>query len=234
MTHIDPAQGRRRATYAARLWNADYFVVRRLGAFMSGQIGALARPGCRVADIGCGEQPMRAVVEARGGTYLGVDRSRGASGGVAILASAGELPLVSSGFDVVICSEVLEHLPDHAAAFHELARILAPGGHLLVTTPFVYPLHEEPYDFVRLTIHQLRSLASREGLELITAETLGDEVEVLATIWGQWFGRPGRSPVRAALRLAGNAAAALVGAAFGGLLPRRAYLSSVVIARKPG
>lgn len=234
MTHIDPAQGRRRDRYSARLWNADYFLVRRLGAFLTSQVEALVTPGCRVADIGCGEQPLRAAVEARGGSYLGVDRSLGASGGVAILASAGELPLASSRFDVVICSEVLEHLPDHAAAFHELARILAPGGHMLVTTPFVYPLHEEPYDFVRLSVHQLRAQADREGLELITVDALGNEVEVLATIWGQLFGRPGRSLARATLRLVGNAAAALAGAGLRGLLPRRAYLSSVLVARKPG
>ncbi|MDJ1008334.1 MAG: methyltransferase domain-containing protein [Paracoccaceae bacterium] len=46
------------------------------------------------------------------------------------------LPFADAAFDAIVCSHVLEHVPDDRAAFAELARVLAPGGHALLLTPF--------------------------------------------------------------------------------------------------
>jgi SAM-dependent methyltransferase len=55
---------------------------------------------------------------------------------------------VSSGsFDIVLCTEVLEHVPEPILAIREFARILRPGGKLLITAPLGSGLHQEPYHF---------------------------------------------------------------------------------------
>jgi SAM-dependent methyltransferase len=59
--------------------------------------------------------------------------------------------------DGIICSEVLEHVPDYPAALCEVARVLRSGGRFLITSPFLYPLHG-PVDFWRFTPQALRQL----------------------------------------------------------------------------
>jgi SAM-dependent methyltransferase len=57
------------------------------------------------------------------------------------------IPVLDGSFDVVLCTEVLEHVPEPILAVREFARILRPGGRLLLTTPLGSGLHQEPYHF---------------------------------------------------------------------------------------
>jgi SAM-dependent methyltransferase len=86
------------------------------------------------------------------------------------------MPMPDGCVDAVICTEVLEHVGDPGAVLGELYRLLVPGGRIWLTTPFVWPLHEEPYDHYRYTQYALRSLLRQAGFE---------GVEVVA--FGGWF-----------------------------------------------
>ena len=66
----------------------------------------------------------------------------------ALLCDATCLGIRDKSLDGVICSEVLEHVPNYQAALTEIARVLRPGAKLLITSPFLYPLHG-PFDFWR-------------------------------------------------------------------------------------
>lgn len=57
------------------------------------------------------------------------------------------IPVEAGRFDAVICTEVMEHLPDPVAALKELVRVLKPGGCLLITVPLGSGVHQEPYHF---------------------------------------------------------------------------------------
>lgn len=57
------------------------------------------------------------------------------------------IPVPDGSFDAVICTEVLEHVPEPLAALRELARVTAPGGRLLLTAPLGSGMHQEPYHF---------------------------------------------------------------------------------------
>jgi len=84
------------------------------------------------------------------------------------------LPFKDAVFDTVLCNEVLEHVPEPARLMAEVARVLKPGGVLLLTTPQTWGLHMEPYDFYRYTKYGLRYLAEKSGLEVIeVAPTCG-------------------------------------------------------------
>jgi SAM-dependent methyltransferase len=58
-----------------------------------------------------------------------------------------EIPVPDAAFDVVLCTEVLEHVPEPIPALHEIVRILRPGGSLLISAPLGSHLHQEPYHF---------------------------------------------------------------------------------------
>ena len=64
---------------------------------------------------------------------------------------AGLISFKDSVFDAVICAELLEHIYTPPQVLKEVLRILKPGGVLLATTPFLFPIHSDPYDYGRYT-----------------------------------------------------------------------------------
>lgn len=76
----------------------------------------------------------------------------------AVVGDAHALPFPPDSFDVVLANNVIEHLRDPVAGVAEMRRVLRPGGELLFTIPFLYPIHEAPHDYTRFTVHGLRRL----------------------------------------------------------------------------
>lgn len=75
-----------------------------------------------------------------------------------ILADVTNVPLSDACADCIICTEVLEHLPNPAACVNETYRLLKPGGVLIISVPFLYPVHADPHDYCRLTDEAIRRL----------------------------------------------------------------------------
>ena len=106
------------------------------------------------------------------GGYLGVDINEG--DGVDELVTVGG-PLPGGPYDVVVCTEVLEHDERPWRTVAEMARVLRAGGHLLVTARGYdergcYELHNLPIDYWRFSPDALRFMAEDAGLYLITVE----------------------------------------------------------------
>lgn len=89
------------------------------------------------------------------------------------------LPFDDLSYDTVLLSDVLEHVPDPALALGEIHRCLRPSGHLIGNTPFMYPLHEEPYDFRRFTRHGIQHVLQASGLEPVEIREVGGPIEVI-------------------------------------------------------
>jgi SAM-dependent methyltransferase len=119
----------------------------------------------RLLDVGCGVKPHRDLF-AGVTTYFGIERPGTLSKSMVVdaWADALALPFPSASFDTVFCSEVLEHVPEPRRLFEEAARILTPDGVLILSTPQVWGLHEEPFDFYRYTRYGLEYLARASGL----------------------------------------------------------------------
>ena len=96
--------------------------------------------------------------------YINVDLF--ALPGVDVAANAEQLPFPSGLFQCIECDAVLEHVQHPEQVMLELTRVLAPGGHLHLVTPFCHPFHEYPKDYRRFTLDGLKQLASKE-LEVV-------------------------------------------------------------------
>lgn len=114
--------------------------------------------GTRFLDLGCGEgrhlhaayftAKVRAVgvdlsfddvIRTRRGFEANPDLSGDPCRFTLAVADALRLPFADGAFDVIVCSEVLEHLPDYETALMEIQRVLAPGGRLAVSVPRFWP-----------------------------------------------------------------------------------------------
>ena len=136
-------------------------------------IAAHASKG-RTLDLGAQNGPYAGHFPRR----IAVDLNPGA--GVQLRADAHTLPFLDGSFDVVLCTEVLEHLPEPQRAIDEMYRVLQPGGQLLLTTRFLFPIHDAPHDYFRYTKYGLRYLLRR--FEQLQIEEETDSVGTLAVL----------------------------------------------------
>ena len=128
----------------------------------------------RLLDIGCGTKPWRDVFAPHVQEHVGIDHEQTLHGleRVDVISDAYDIPLPDASADAILLTEVLEHLERPADALAECRRLLRPGGHLIATTPFSWPLHEEPRDFFRYSPYGLRQLAGEAGLEVVELHAL--------------------------------------------------------------
>lgn len=98
-----------------------------------------------------------------------------------VVGDAHELPFEDASFEQVLCTEVLEHLHTPQQAIDEMYRVLKPGGRLILTTRFIYPLHDSPHDYFRFTKYGLRHLLREFEIEELQEE--GSTLEAIAVLW---------------------------------------------------
>lgn len=149
--HRDPRLGS--ITYTVRAPLADW--LRAEAARAAADFGRY-----RVLDVGCGIKPYYPFFEPRADQYVGVDVDNPASD---LRGTVESLPVADGSFDVVLCTQVLEHTPNPPRAVAELARVVAPGGRVLASTHGVQVFHPNPDDFWRWTHSGLERLFAENG-----------------------------------------------------------------------
>ena len=90
-----------------------------------------------------------------------------------VFGDAAQLPFRDLSFENITCFEVLEHVPDPARVMTEISRVLVQGGRAWISMPFLYPLHDAPYDFQRFTTYGLGRTVEQAGLQIVTIEKSG-------------------------------------------------------------
>lgn len=142
----------------------------------------------RLLDLGCGSAPLYGVYQRLVADAVCVDwpNSAYASDYVDVEADLnGPLPFSDQEFDTVLLTDVLEHILEPVVLFGEIARLLRPGGKLLLTTPFFYWIHEEPRDFARYTSYMLEHFCKAQGLRVLELRATGGSPEVLLDLVGK-------------------------------------------------
>lgn len=139
----------------------------------------------RLIDLGCGTVPLYGTYSELVSDVVCVDWPGSAhdvshADRFADLNSA--LPYDNNAFDTILSTDVLEHIWDHATFWAEMARILRPGGKLILGTPFFYWLHEEPHDYFRWTAFALECASSEVGLTVVELIPYGGALDILADV----------------------------------------------------
>jgi SAM-dependent methyltransferase len=108
--------------------------------------------GQRVLDVGAGDRPYRSLFPDAVAFDLPGNPHAELHGQI------DAIPVEDASFDVALCLQVLEHVPDPGAAVRELHRVVRPGGRVLLSTHGVYPFHPNPDDLWRWTSQGLERL----------------------------------------------------------------------------
>ncbi|MDX8394985.1 MAG: methyltransferase domain-containing protein [Mariprofundaceae bacterium] len=109
--------------------------------------------GSRVLDAGSGSCPYRdsfshCEYKTQDFTSLNDEQlSGGKYGKIDYVCDISAIPVADDYFDAILCSEVIEHVPDPVAVMAEFSRVLKPGGRLILTAPLGSGIHQEPYHF---------------------------------------------------------------------------------------
>jgi len=227
----------RKSKYNSVIYNSDFFVIKHLEVFLNNAINLYIYDGMVIADIGCGEQPLRDLIESKGCKYVGIDISQNAKMNIDVIASITNIPIPDNTFDCIICTEVLEHVVNTHLAFIEMKRLIKKGGCLIITTPFCYPLHEEPYDYVRLTRHYLLAEADANKLSIVSNQESGNEIEVIATLLSSIFNPIKKNTLitkicNSMIRFLINAVSYTISSLFCKFIPRKIYLNNMLILKK--
>ena len=131
----------------------------------------------RVIDLGCGTAPYKEEILKIADEYIGVDweNSLHEQTNVDIFADLCKtLPFDNNYTDTIVSFQVMEHLPEPVQFLAECYRILKPGGRLLITVPFMWHVHEEPFDYFRYTKYGLEYLLKKSGfIEIEIIENTG-------------------------------------------------------------
>jgi SAM-dependent methyltransferase len=163
------------------------FAIRRffdvqVGSIWNDVAGELSAARGKVVDVGCGAQPFRSLLPAEV-EYVGLDiEAAGERFGYqvpdTIHFDGGKWPAEATGADLVLCTEVLEHVLDPRALLAEAHAALRPGGLLLLTVPFAARWHFVPYDYWRFTPSSLDHLLEQAGFGEIVVHARGNALTV--------------------------------------------------------
>ncbi len=211
--------------------NPFYFARKGLDRHIT-QLAPLLRG--KILDVGCGSKPYRRYFTV--GEYVGLEitgRNREAD----VFYDGKVFPFNDGEFDSVFSSEVLEHVFNPGEFLSEINRVLKPGGLLLLTVPFLWDEHGQPFDFARYSSFGLRHLLEGHGFEIVKFHKSMDDVRVIfqmvnayiykRTITGSW-------KLNLFLTAILTAPFNLCGELFAKILPSNAdlYLDNIVLARK--
>lgn len=189
-------------------------------------------------DVGCGSKPYRSLFKVDRYRGLDIDSPVTREQGVADdLYDGTQFPYQSETFDSALCNQVLEHVFNPDQFLTEINRVLKPGGKLLLTVPFVWDEHEQPYDYARYSSFGLCALLEKNGFKIITHKKLAADATIIFQLTNAYlFKLSQRWPrlVKLLFTLTVMAAVNIFGILAGKLLPANPdlFLDHVVLAEK--
>jgi SAM-dependent methyltransferase len=178
-------------------WAGSWFDSEHLEKWLLDRALAECRPyACGLLlDVGCGQRRHERIFLPVVERYVGLDYPP-VSGGiwattggerVDIWGDALALPIAPASIDTILCTQVLEHVPEPAQAVAEMARALRAGGYAIITVPQEWGVHQEPYDYYRFTRYGLSYLAEKAGLQVVHLRNRGGFWAMMGQRWSAYL-----------------------------------------------
>ena len=149
----------------------------------------------RLLDVGCGKMPYREYILRHSGVteYIGLDIENALAYDNNVKPDVTwdgkDMPFPENNFDCIIGTELLEHCFNPDITIKEIYRVLKPQGIFFFTVPFIWNLHEVPYDAFRYTPFTLKKIFERTGFENISIKAHGGWHTSMAQMIGLWTNR---------------------------------------------
>lgn len=143
----------------------------------------------RLLDVGCGSKPYKDLFKVD--EYIGMEIESTqyieTKTEIDVFYDGKTFPFADHSFDSLLCNQVLEHVfnPDEFIA--EMNRVLKPGGKLLLTVPFVWDEHEQPWDFARYSSFGLKHVMEKHGFRITTHVKSVNDIKVLCQLWNGYL-----------------------------------------------
>jgi SAM-dependent methyltransferase len=194
--------------------------------------------GGRLLDVGCGIKPYFELFKVDQYIGLEIDTPIARKRKVADVFYSGKVfPFPDESFDSVLCNQVLEHVFNPTDFLNEIGRVLKPGGKLLLTVPFVWDEHEQPWDYARYSSFGLATLVKERRFRIISHYKLRADISVIFQLANAYiFKKTQRWPRSAQFFTTATVMATLtsLGLLGGRLLPSNPdlYLDHVLLAEK--
>lgn len=140
--------------------SAMYLNVKRFSGHVKG----------KTLDVGCGSKPY-ALLFKNATEYIGMDMEKSghkhADSSIDVYYDGTRFPFEPNSFDSLVFFEVLEHVFNPDTFLEQITRVVKPGGHCLITIPFMWGEHEQPYDYARYSSFGLKHLFDTHKLEIV-------------------------------------------------------------------
>lgn len=145
----------------------------------------------KVLDSGCGSMPYKNLIlsNTKVKDYVGLDIESGLNyEGIKadFIWDGNKMPFDDATFDVVLSTEVLEHVPNTESYLLEVKRVLKPGGLFFFTVPFLMSLHEVPHDYYRFTPYSLEMIFKKVGFRDVKINPMGGYNAAMGQMLGLW------------------------------------------------
>jgi SAM-dependent methyltransferase len=149
------------------LWNSRYYYLTQLRKQIEQVVNQFIdqKKELALADYGCGNMPYQPLVAPFVAKYIGIDLPENPRANIHIMP-AGQIQMAAQSVDVVLSTQVLEHVEDPALYLTEAHRILKDDGLLILSTHGYWMFHPDPTDFWRWTSTGLQKIVSEKGFEI--------------------------------------------------------------------
>lgn len=234
-----------------KIFNEEQFNPRILGIFINPfyfarkglykNISELAKNlNGRILDVGCGQKPYEKLFDYKEYIGIEIDTPENRKNKKADYFYDGKvIPFPNDSFDCVITTEVLEHVFYPNEFLKEINRVTKMGGFLLITVPFVWDEHEQPFDYARYTSFGLKHLLNISGFEIIEHRKSNNGIELIFQLLNSYIykvirNRNKNTFVNLLIMLLPMASINILGLILSLILPKNndLYLDNIILAKK--